>query len=239
VTCLSGYMFYNETCIVTCPSGYFGSEGVGGCRKCSEECASCILNETTCLNCATGFLYYQRTCLVTCPKQTYQAGGNCIACKYPCLECVSDSRCVSCQNGALDGNTSTCLSACPSKYYPTGVDGVDSLVCVACDEECSECAGQPKNCTQCVGSKFLFGNGCVAVCPDMYFGDAQVNACFSCLTPCLYCTDQVSCTKCADEYVYMSSINQCLLACPNGFFQILNPSQGHTDSKYICQSCKP
>lgn len=130
----------------------------------------------------------------------------------------------------------TCLSSCPVHYYAVAATG--GLTCAQCDTGCSECTGTSTNCTQCPANKYLFGSGCLSTCPDTYFGDNQVNTCFSCLAPCLYCTDQVTCTKCADEYVYMPSVNQCLMVCPNGFFQILNPSTGHNDSKYICQSCK-
>lgn len=143
--------------------------------------------------------------------------------------------CSSCQNGIFESVSRRCISVCPSQQYPSVISS--SLMCLNCSSVCAECTGSPVNCAQCPNNTYLINNTCLAVCPDTYFADSQVGICFGCISPCLSCSDEVTCTRCSDSYLFAAASGQCLSVCPDGYYNVTNPNVGQ--SKYVCSTCLP
>lgn len=122
---------------------------------------------------------------------------------------------------------------CPSGQYPASSNS--SLTCENCSSNCYECSGAAASCAQCPSNMYLFNGTCTSACPNSYFADSQIGMCFSCISPCLNCLDEVSCTTCSDIYVYSPTQKQCLSVCPQGYFNITNTNTNQ--SKYVCASC--
>ena len=67
--------FYNNTCLKTCPNGYYADEGSGSgpnvCLSCTSPCTKCKMNTSTCLACISGLVLFNNTCLATCPTSYF------------------------------------------------------------------------------------------------------------------------------------------------------------------------
>lgn len=89
--CVSGYVFYLNECIVTCPDGTFPSEG--SCVACNSTCSTCS-GDLTCISCKAGFgLSSEGRCVRLCANSTVVASslGCRINCSSPCASCFGAS----------------------------------------------------------------------------------------------------------------------------------------------------
>ena len=105
-------------------------------KKCPSDCYRC-LNEELCEMCNDPqyvsdykcvdncTIYYHlaanRSCLTSCPDAYYHEnlGTNqkfCQSCVSPCVNCISQSQCLSCISGQYYYNY-TCVTSCPDGYF--------------------------------------------------------------------------------------------------------------------------
>lgn len=120
-----GYIWFNFTCIQTCPALYFLDTN-NNCSTCSPYCQECFNLANNCSICTLNgaFMAYLSgsTCLTTCPTGTYSStnGGLvnlCIDCDLSCLACTaSPSPCSSCAPHYYLYENS-CSSSCPNGYF--------------------------------------------------------------------------------------------------------------------------
>lgn len=128
--CLSGYFYYEATCVTSCPGLLIPADGI--CRACVSPCATCANNDTMyCITCITGSYLLvanaTRQCLVSCPTGYYQepASMTCIGCPTGCTSCVQLG-CLTCASSyflvqkpatSYNGTLYDCYPQCPS-YLP-------------------------------------------------------------------------------------------------------------------------
>ena len=119
LTCIFPYSFYHNSCILTCPSGYYSNSSI--CSYCVNNCLTCS-SASICQSCNSPYLLYASQCLSICPvNSSIVVNRTCTACANYCLNCSSSNICYECPaNRALyDG---ACVTSCPSPliiYYNT------------------------------------------------------------------------------------------------------------------------
>jgi proprotein convertase subtilisin/kexin type 5 len=173
------------------------------------------------------YYLYSTSCLVICPTATYPDFGSltCIACTLPCTTCSGGtSICTSCDSTSatpyLKYGLNLCAAACPDgQYAPTS-----SFTCALCDSNCLTCSTTSTYCLTCGLSLssglplYLSNNTCLATCSFGYYG-ASGNACSSCDTSCLGCTQSsTNCISCASTYFRKAGSTLCLGTCPDGYY---------------------
>ena len=96
LSCVNGYMLSGTSCSTSCSSGFFFSTTANDCQACLLNCLACT-NAIFCQKCQAG--NYIKTinstaneCVSNCGNQMYanSVGGSCMACIYPCLNCISN-----------------------------------------------------------------------------------------------------------------------------------------------------
>jgi len=117
----SGFAASNGTCVSTCPSGTFSSNGA--CLPCHADCQVCSgagFDKCTACSPSRPVLSSNGRCLLTCGKNQFydtSSGGTgaCAQCDSSCATCTGpgSSNCLSCPSGrVLHGGT--CVDArCP------------------------------------------------------------------------------------------------------------------------------
>ncbi|KAL4477452.1 hypothetical protein ABPG74_002602 [Tetrahymena malaccensis] len=230
LTCRSGRYFLNGLCVKICPSNTFPLE-LKGCQPCHSSCATCNgYFPQNCLSCKLGNYLQNGTCVQTCQTGFYgnNETGLCSQCDPFCASCFGKEvfECNSCNKGySLSGNT--CGSKCPiGQYQDSNLNS-----CSNCHFECYTCGGPNKNdCTGCKGERYLDQQLylCDSSCPEKTY-KGENNVCQPCHATCLSCLgpSQNDCIKCSQgSYLYQ---NQCLLACPDGYFS--------TERPFLCNKC--
>ena len=131
-----------------------------------------------------------------------EATGIASNCNYPCLQCSESdpSMCRKCNTepdspdqGALFHlyYDNTCISTCPSNYFPL------NNICTQCDSNCLECEETSKKCLKCHAGMYLLGNTCMDVCPATHHGIDETGTCELCERPCETCLGSLThCTSC-------------------------------------------
>jgi len=135
------------SCLSQCPSGYFAAVD-GRCQRCCDSrcaacypggifCSSCILQSDVIelglcsSNCSQGLHVVvagsgqqQFQCLPICDEGFYSdlsVSGDCKPCSAYCVQCMSSSVCMVCQNGYfVDTSTGQCVLWCPAHTVPFG-----------------------------------------------------------------------------------------------------------------------
>jgi len=203
--CTPNTFLYNSECLLTCPGGYYGKEGL--CLKCNSPCATCHGSDDTCHSCIDGMYWLpdKYSCVVSCSPEYYVFDRACIRCESPCKTCENSAiTCKSCvQNYYL--HESKCLSQCPSNTY------IDVNTCVLCDPSCLTCQYNRQMCTSCASDRYINENTCVDECPK---GKFEIEGtCKVCNIECSTCSGAanfcLSCTK--GKYAYGGT---CLDVCP-------------------------
>lgn len=161
----------------TCPSGltaYFSNNITSACELCDSICESCSINSSYCYNCTAGYSWMDYYCYNPCPNTYYStnSGRNCSTCNLTCSVCSGFSTtCLAC---TLTGpNTAyllgtTCYINCPAGKYKDNNAGIGPNFCLACDNSCATCIGNPTPCQSCNSNYFLYNNACVSHCPVGY-----------------------------------------------------------------------
>ncbi|KAI1239706.1 Proprotein convertase subtilisin/kexin type 5, partial [Lamprotornis superbus] len=145
MTCKSGY-YLNEvtnSCITNCPDGFYLDKNKIVCRKCSENCKTCVEFQT-CTECRHGLSLHGTRCAIRCEEGKYHNGREC----EPCHRAGVDA-CINCTQGYFmeDGR---CVQSCSSGYYLDHSTESGYKSCKRCDASCLDCSGQgDRNCTSC------------------------------------------------------------------------------------------
>ncbi|KAL4505776.1 hypothetical protein ABPG73_004661 [Tetrahymena malaccensis] len=230
LTCIPGRYYLNGLCVTICPSNTFPLD-LKGCEPCHQSCASCNgYYPQNCLSCKLGNYLQNGACVQTCSTGYYgnNETGLCSQCHPYCSSCFGKEiyECTGCNKGySLSGNT--CGSKCPIGQYQD--NNINS--CQNCHFECYTCGGPEKNdCTGCKGERYLDQQLylCDSSCPEKTY-KGENNVCQPCHATCLSCLgpSQNDCIKCSQgSYLYQ---NQCLLACPDGYFS--------TERPFLCNKC--
>jgi proprotein convertase subtilisin/kexin type 5 len=231
----------NNSCVASCPTGYYNESATAGCLLCSALTINCdlCLNKTYCITCNTGYIYYNGQCLTSAPAGYVNISGIAQPCTGDCATCfVIQSNCTSCKTLNLLGNQ--CLTNCPSNYAPV------SGVCTACTSPCLTCSQSVTNCTACITTLipavYLSNYQCIQTCPTHTYANNLLSQCSDCQAPCVTCTSQAACLSCnSTTSLYQTS---CLTNCPSGFTSIaqvcvscLTPCQTCSTSQTTCTSC--
>lgn len=181
----------NQTCVTSCPPGYYGYAG-STCRRCEAPCATCAdgisgrtctscdvtlaLDDSACVEqCPPDRLLWNVTssvCVHSCPDGSYQPvmtspSSLCLLCSAACKRCfgVADN-CTDCATSghvmvSRSSDVTSCESGCPVGQFP----GVDNH-CVECeDDRCARCYVGGQHCLACIDSSDLLEMGrCVQSC---------------------------------------------------------------------------
>ena len=201
--CLTGQYLYETSCLIQCPSGYYGFEGnytciqtcpsgyfITGdlCLECDSTCEECNgSTSTSCTVCPSTLPYMLPTnaCAASCQTGQYLYGTSCL---------------IQCPSGyyGFEGNY-TCIQTCPSSYFITGD------LCLKCDSTCAECNGAlATDCTVCPQALpyMLPTNACAAVC-----GTGEYLYEDTCYTNCPSPTYSIDLTPLA-----------CVTQCPSNYY---------------------
>ena len=75
-SCAASYLFYENSCLVSCPGGSYLPSGGSTCLPCSD--ANCIdCDENACFKCDTSFYLYSGECRSSCLEGTIAVGKVC------------------------------------------------------------------------------------------------------------------------------------------------------------------
>uniref|UniRef100_A0A8C1PM43 Proprotein convertase subtilisin/kexin type 5b n=1 Tax=Cyprinus carpio TaxID=7962 RepID=A0A8C1PM43_CYPCA len=140
LSCNPKRLLLNQTCVSTCPGGYYVDKGKQECVQCHVKCASCLGHHSNdCITCKPGLLLLGHSCFTTCPLSYFVDASSraCQECDHTCKECSGSSRfCLSCRDGYfLLKKSGQCLRSCPSNYFPRTLDGD----CQRCHPTCETC----------------------------------------------------------------------------------------------------
>lgn len=194
------YYLNSSACLVTCPSGSFGTtDGSGNlvCSSCTGPCATCKDSGTTCLSCTSGnVLYYtEATCSNSCPNGEYDGGSQkCKPCSIYCQTCTnSASNCQSCKSLGGIGyylNGTSCIATCPDGTFKN----TSTLKCDSCPSACATCFGSAL--TKCYSCKndgtnnyyLLYGTyTCNQTCSAGQYAVNSSMQCLLCASTCTTC----------------------------------------------------
>ncbi|XP_057288919.1 proprotein convertase subtilisin/kexin type 5 isoform X1 [Pezoporus wallicus] len=223
MTCKSGY-YLNEvtnSCITNCPDGFYLDKNKIVCRKCSENCKTCVEYQI-CTECKHGLSLHGTKCAIRCEEGKYHNGKECEPCHRSCATCAGAGvdACINCTQGYFmeDGR---CVQSCSSGYYLDHSTESGYKSCKRCDASCLDCSGQgERNCTSCPSGYNLDTGVCVVgtVCKDgEYLDDSQ--KCQLCEASCQKCIgpEPDNCISCPLTRVFDDG--RCIMQCPRGKFE--------------------
>lgn len=179
LTCVDGYL-YAGSCLVQCPTSYYGSSITGACTLCSLTYAQCLTcTSKACTLCNSGYYILNGVCLTSCPTYYYPSLQQCVICSAPCLTCSDPSTCLSCVSPyALLG--STCVMECSTGQLSQVINSITQ--CVSCTAPCLSCSLKPNNCTYCLYGFYLYNYQCLTNCSSIspvntYYSQSSTLAC--------------------------------------------------------------
>uniref|UniRef100_A0A6J0TBE0 Proprotein convertase subtilisin/kexin type 5 isoform X2 n=1 Tax=Pogona vitticeps TaxID=103695 RepID=A0A6J0TBE0_9SAUR len=219
-TCKLGYYINEETqsCVSSCPDGFYLDSSRIVCRKCSENCKTCTEFQT-CTECRHGLSLQGSRCVIRCEEGKYYNGRDCEPCHHSCASCAGPGpdACLNCTEEYLMEN-GRCVLACNNGYYFDQSLENGYKTCKRCDASCFGCSGPgEKNCTSCPNGYILDTGLCVVglVCKDGEYVDS-LGHCQFCDASCSKCTGSAStdCTACASTRFLDDGL--CVLQCPKG-----------------------
>uniref|UniRef100_A0A8V0YXI6 Proprotein convertase subtilisin/kexin type 5 n=1 Tax=Gallus gallus TaxID=9031 RepID=A0A8V0YXI6_CHICK len=238
MTCKSGY-YLNEvtnSCITTCPDGFYLDKNKIVCRKCSENCKTCVEFQI-CTECKHGLSLHGTKCAIRCEDGKYHNGRECEPCHRSCATCAGGGvdACINCTQGYFmeDGR---CVQSCSTGYYLDHSTESGYKSCKRCDASCLDCSGQgDRNCTICPNGYNLDSGVCVVgtVCKDDEYLDGS-QECQLCEASCEKCTgpEVDDCISCPRTRFFDSG--RCVMQCPRGKFEF--KKQCHL-CHHTCRDC--
>lgn len=115
---------------------------------------------------------------------------------------------------SYDPVTSTCVVACPFKYYSNWTS--NGFVCAACSTavNCLTCNNSDISCTSCITGTVLYNNQCLtAGCPNGYYSNST-GVCVVCSVSCLTCSNESNiCLICSSTYSRLYPNGPCVDSC--------------------------
>lgn len=86
--------FYNNTCVLTCPTQYYAVVGAtsNDCMPCNTGCQSCTTSSSFCSQCLSNYYLYQNSCGLTCPSGYFSENStwSCLSCDQFCVSLTMD-----------------------------------------------------------------------------------------------------------------------------------------------------
>ena len=211
-TCIKGKVLYNNTCIDTCPYGYFANEdgrceecGFGHCKRCSKD---------NCFECNRSYklLESENTCYEDCPKGYYEDDNDiCQECGLNCEKCTNAKKCKQCNKPFVLGTDGVCTDECEK-----GTVNINGQ-CKTCltGELCSKCDVDLITCNACIGDYVLQDGECNHECKDGYYN--QDGICKPCINHCYRCSNSKQCDECSNGWVLFD--DKCVDICPDGYIK--------------------
>jgi len=186
----------------------FGSDGKGGCVKCSDNCSSCDA-ASGCKACNEGF-------------SLDKANNTCNKCDANCVSCTA-SGCLACATGFYKNSSDgTCSLTCPENCKTCSKSNtITDFGCSECNSgfsrtlngDCIKCPDSNRVCVKCAENcKSCKASGCVK-CVDGFAIDSTTKSCKKCSDNCLLCNEK-GCVKCAENF-NISSAGKCYKCASN------------------------
>ncbi|XP_043934615.1 proprotein convertase subtilisin/kexin type 6 [Protopterus annectens] len=150
------------SCVLTCPSGFYGDERQRQCLQCASNCSKCNESPETCTECKAGFRLIGTICVPDCNPGSFVSLGEvtCDWCPQSCFSCTFSwtKECAYCAKSLpLEWK---CVSSCSMGFYPEEVPGLPYKVCKRCEENCISCESPRGNCLQCKDGYVLYDGAC-------------------------------------------------------------------------------
>ena len=226
-------------CAEACPEGTFADGRM--CRPCPPLCAKCADSQSCSACVKEAALLPNGVCEESCPSNYYvDSDGACHPCHTSCLTCEGpgEQDCLECPGKYILDDDGSCVPSCSKGYY------LDhrKMECRSCHKTCAECVGGgATDCTLCKDGYDLLNGTCVkerektTACEQSHFFSEKAGECVQCSPGCEECTDDTSCSVCADGFfleiqnVLKDELRVCVNACAVGFYG--------DDSTTSCQPC--
>uniref|UniRef100_A0A8D8XPL7 furin n=1 Tax=Cacopsylla melanoneura TaxID=428564 RepID=A0A8D8XPL7_9HEMI len=157
------------------------------------------------------------TCVSRCPPRSFpNQGGVCWPCHESCETCAGAGQdsCLTCAPAHLRvTDLAVCLQQCPEGYFENTEEGT----CVPCEPNCASCQDRPDHCTACDHHLVLYGNKCLAACPDKTY-ETDDYRCAPCHNSCETCIGPAAkeCVTCRSGYYELAGI--CYSSCPVTYY---------------------
>eukprot|EP00386_Alphamonas_edax_P013235 GDKI01040936.1.p1 GENE.GDKI01040936.1~~GDKI01040936.1.p1 ORF type:complete len:639 (+),score=183.78 GDKI01040936.1:91-2007(+) len=166
------------------------------CERCSDNCATCMGTNSTCITCYPGF-------------HLSHAGPTCISCTDGSEHCADNEFCA--DNGACTDchpSCATCSGIQETQCLtcPDGSTLAHDGTCVPCEPACKSCmAGNPGACTECADPLLHLGvdtHECVECLDNSHCNQGSMcnttkRVCEACTAPCAKCSEAVDkCDAC-------------------------------------------
>jgi hypothetical protein len=187
------------------------------------KCRTCYSNNT-CGSCYSGTFLLSGSCVTNCSISTNystyqnQSTNKCDPCIYPCVNCTSDTSCLTCATDKpyflLSDYTCNLVCNISNGYWIQPFNGAS--LCVACIQNCLSCDnGSYTGCTKCNSSYYRYNGNCTLnSCPlSGQFSDST-NTCFNCDISCITCTALGSSNCIACKASYKNNSGTCVSSCP-------------------------
>ncbi|XP_060618166.2 proprotein convertase subtilisin/kexin type 5 isoform X2 [Anolis sagrei] len=226
--CVSTRFLDDGRCVLQCPKGKFGFQNQ--CHSCHPTCMECTGSELNeCTACGkdeqgnTLFLYLGE-CKESCPEGHYpsEKDRTCIPCFEHCEVCLDQTECERCFEGyyLLDN---TCQKDNCSKGEAEDLDLED---CIPCADGCLSCSlDNPRICTSCIHSYYMYNQRCYRSCPQNTYNDESTLLCIECQPNCRSC-DKYECFWCKEGFFLLDG--KCVSDCGAGFY-----------SDEVTEECEP
>lgn len=203
---------YNNSCLMSCPAGYWKNSSGSTCDPCNAACALCsdstVNTCTQCRNISSDIYYKQigaNVCSLACPDGQFihpNIPNYCQPCSPNCITCANTAE--NCTNLSCSINyyylNNSCLTLCPNNYYS------DSSLrqCLQCAAGCQKCFGSGLDaCTKCStlgnGTQYYLQIGnttCGPICNLGEYPSSLTKKCEVCPDACRTCTSQSVCQSC-------------------------------------------
>ena len=214
-TCNSPYFLdsITNTCVQTCPAGYWGASSSNTCQLCystgssTAACKTCSGGSNTqCTSCNRGTYLYtsgtSNTCITACPGGWY-ADSLSLTCK-PCFQsstpistpntCATcngpnSNQCITCLSTAYwDPLTSSCINPCSAGYYAD----TSTHKCKQCFQAASS-TSSTRSCQTCSGP---LSSNCISCNSGEYLLPSQSTCVSNCPAGTYARTDINWCGNC-------------------------------------------
>lgn len=133
LSCNSGYVLLNASCLNYVPVGYVNMSGVA--VPCTGDCASCSNSSSNCTSCLQ-YNLLNNICYQTCPSGYAGINRTCLPCVSPCHTCQGTvTTCTSCLPTLappLYLSNSRCVPTCPDGTFASSAN----YSCLPCTPPC-------------------------------------------------------------------------------------------------------
>ncbi|KAL2089007.1 hypothetical protein ACEWY4_015906 [Coilia grayii] len=165
-SCHRGLFLYasENTCVISCPSGFYADDIQRQCLKCHENCMTCLRDADRCTACSKGFSLAGMTCVPECANRTFfhLEEMKCSPCHPSCFTCTGpgNEECIRCAPDFLHQGW-MCVPECSPGFYVGKIDGFKHKICRKCEENCVSCEGPGLTCIKCKDGYNLIGRTCL------------------------------------------------------------------------------